>query len=399
MGSENISLLDKLIAIFDPHTKEGRINIFRLAWIVGLFMLVLGYLIIIYVASAAGSNALIIPIWNDRSTICGRNFPSVSGSRALFRSMDYINIKQTGAYNIFRFRFISHWGKLMSPYIRRSDRRAEMGVGTMIIFIAMVLVASVAASVPIGTANQLREQATQTGVDAINGVATGIDLKYATAHVSGGTTVGSLMVTQGTAIDGIMTITLDGEELQLEVESSDSKEQIAQKIRDSATALGTWVASGEDCYVDLISTTPGIRDGDFDVTYLGLTDVLGEVTLVQGGTGESKKTYRLSVTQGSTSSGEIAVRTCHDADGESPDVIVIAIEEEANAQAVAKSIAEQEYRDWKVTLDGTEVTFEAKESGDVSAELQFITIMDAVIGFFDQYVDSDGRIDYIDLYI
>ena len=28
MGSENISLLDKLIAIFDPHTKEGRINIF-----------------------------------------------------------------------------------------------------------------------------------------------------------------------------------------------------------------------------------------------------------------------------------------------------------------------------------------------------------------------------------
>ncbi len=49
MGSENISLLDKLIAIFDPHTKEGRINIFRLAWIVGLFMLVLGYLIIIFI--------------------------------------------------------------------------------------------------------------------------------------------------------------------------------------------------------------------------------------------------------------------------------------------------------------------------------------------------------------
>ncbi|HOK28464.1 MAG TPA: hypothetical protein PLI21_05510 [Methanomassiliicoccaceae archaeon] len=49
MGSENIFLLDKLIAIFDPHTKEGRINIFRLAWIVGLFMLVLGYLIIIFI--------------------------------------------------------------------------------------------------------------------------------------------------------------------------------------------------------------------------------------------------------------------------------------------------------------------------------------------------------------
>jgi flagellin FlaB len=40
----------------------------------------------------------------------------------------------------------------------RNDKRAEMGVGTMIIFIAMVLVAAVAASVLISTANTVREQ-------------------------------------------------------------------------------------------------------------------------------------------------------------------------------------------------------------------------------------------------
>jgi len=55
----------------------------------------------------------------------------------------------------------------------KNDKRAEMGVGTMIIFIAMVLVAAVAASVLISTANTVREQAQSTGEQAINNVASG----------------------------------------------------------------------------------------------------------------------------------------------------------------------------------------------------------------------------------
>jgi flagellin FlaB len=55
----------------------------------------------------------------------------------------------------------------------RNDKRAEMGVGTMIVFIAMVLVAAVAASVLISTANTVREQAQSTGDQAINNVASG----------------------------------------------------------------------------------------------------------------------------------------------------------------------------------------------------------------------------------
>ena len=65
----------------------------------------------------------------------------------------------------------------------RNDKRAEMGVGTMIIFIAMVLVAAVAASVLISTANTVREQATQTGNDAITGVSSGFDIKYVKGNV------------------------------------------------------------------------------------------------------------------------------------------------------------------------------------------------------------------------
>lgn len=66
----------------------------------------------------------------------------------------------------------------------RLDKRGEMGVGTMIIFIAMVLVAAVASSVLISTANDVREQATQTGVDAIRGVSSGYDLEYVSADVT-----------------------------------------------------------------------------------------------------------------------------------------------------------------------------------------------------------------------
>jgi flagellin FlaB len=70
----------------------------------------------------------------------------------------------------------------------KKDKRAEMGVGTMIIFIAMVLVAAVAASVLISTANKVREQAQNTGDQAINNVASGFVVQDVTGKVNTGMT-------------------------------------------------------------------------------------------------------------------------------------------------------------------------------------------------------------------
>jgi flagellin-like protein len=65
------------------------------------------------------------------------------------------------------------------------DARAQVGIGTLIIFIAMVLVAAVAAGVLVNTSGLLQSQAQDTGADAQAQVSNQIDVVSATGSVSG----------------------------------------------------------------------------------------------------------------------------------------------------------------------------------------------------------------------
>jgi flagellin FlaB len=56
---------------------------------------------------------------------------------------------------------------------RKMEEEGEMGVGTLLIFIAMILVAAVAAGVLVQTAYKLQQQAEATGDEALQDVATG----------------------------------------------------------------------------------------------------------------------------------------------------------------------------------------------------------------------------------
>ncbi len=56
---------------------------------------------------------------------------------------------------------------------RKMEEEGEMGVGTLLIFIAMILVAAVAAGVLVQTAYKLQQQAESTGNEALQDVATG----------------------------------------------------------------------------------------------------------------------------------------------------------------------------------------------------------------------------------
>ena len=58
-----------------------------------------------------------------------------------------------------------------------TDRNASMGIGGMIVFIAMVFVAGVAASVLIQTSTELEMQALDTGAETIDEVSSGVKVE------------------------------------------------------------------------------------------------------------------------------------------------------------------------------------------------------------------------------
>jgi flagellin FlaB len=66
--------------------------------------------------------------------------------------------------------------------ILKAQDLGDMGIGAMIVFIAMVLVAGIAASVLIQTANRLEIQAMKTGQETTNEVATGIGVDAVTGQ-------------------------------------------------------------------------------------------------------------------------------------------------------------------------------------------------------------------------
>jgi archaeal flagellin FlaB len=59
--------------------------------------------------------------------------------------------------------------------MKQTKNKGEMGVGTLIIFIAVILVAAVAAAVLISTAGSLQQRSLVTGSQAEEGVSTGAE--------------------------------------------------------------------------------------------------------------------------------------------------------------------------------------------------------------------------------
>jgi flagellin FlaB len=160
----------------------------------------------------------------------------------------------------------------------KADDIGDMGIGAMIVFIAMVLVAGIAASVLIQTANRLEIQAMQTGQETIGEVSTGL----AVAGIYGYRAVAdeniSLMGINVQPRSGSFSIDLG----QTYIEISDSNTKVvlmyeANEFHDTPDIDGDFFAAGfydglsattfgiivlEDADGSLASGTPVVNKGD-----------------------------------------------------------------------------------------------------------------------------------------
>jgi flagellin FlaB len=75
----------------------------------------------------------------------------------------------------------------MSKYIFFKDNQGQVGIGTLIIFIAVILVAAVTATVLIQTSGVLQQKAQQTGTEAISEVSGNLMVESITGTRSGST--------------------------------------------------------------------------------------------------------------------------------------------------------------------------------------------------------------------
>jgi len=63
-----------------------------------------------------------------------------------------------------------------------TDKNAAVGIGSLIIFIAMIIVAGVAASVMIQTMNSMQQQALKTSQDVLKDISSGLRVTYVSGY-------------------------------------------------------------------------------------------------------------------------------------------------------------------------------------------------------------------------
>lgn len=161
--------------------------------------------------------------------------------------------------------------KIMEPRRVRMDDRGDMGIGTLIIFIALILVSAVAAGVLVQTAYTLQQQAEATGDQAIKEVSTGLRVLALYGVTDGNLTYITDLYMKVALSAGSPVINL----YDLVIEISTGIADSSLSYTDSATpGTGLFnVTSIRDTYPYNIwtATDVGITQGDIALIHVNLT--------------------------------------------------------------------------------------------------------------------------------
>jgi flagellin-like protein len=162
-----------------------------------------------------------------------------------------------------------------------SDKRGQVGIGTLIVFIAMVLVAAIAAGVLVNTAGFLQETAEQTGAESQAQVSDRVQVVSAYGEVDGSNQVPTitLIVKQSAGSDAINLDSIS----YLYVEGSFVEDGFVSGATDlSGTTLTPAVLdSSDDRAVITITPTGTPMDAGDEFTLEFVTES-GAKTIVKG---------------------------------------------------------------------------------------------------------------------
>lgn len=202
---------------------------------------------------------------------------------------------------------------------RSSSRgnRGQVGIGTLIVFIALVLVAAIAAGVLINTAGFLQSQAEATGEDSTSQVSDNIEVISSYGTVNDGGSIGDLRFTV-TKAPGSDTVDLS--DLTIELTGPDGSAIIGLSDEDPSSNTITPAAGTLDYGLDQVQAE---QSGEFILSDnsdqfvilvgLGSGDGTGGDGTYGGGTSyaalgpDSEATVTITTPQGSQRSIAISV--------------------------------------------------------------------------------------------